>query len=148
MGHALTAFHNLPANVAAARCGQLQGLDADGTPFLLDFIPMAGDKERDIALLRLCVGNGPKFHHLPIAALPTLSNDERLRFWAGRAVLVCGFPVSERGQEEEPIAGHTRGDGPVGIEDEKDGGGLVAQVERLKIVPDRSTGLPGISGGP
>jgi len=148
-GHALTAFHNLPANVPAAQGGQVQGLDAAGNPFLLDFIPMGGDKERDVALLRLCEENRPMFQHLPLAALPDgLSNDERVRFWAGRAVLICGFPVSEEGQEEESIAGHVRGDGPVGIEDQKDGRGLAAQVERLRIVPDRSRDLPGISGGP
>jgi Trypsin-like peptidase domain len=148
-GYALTAFHNLSANVAAARRGQVQGLDPAGNPFLLDFIPMAGDKERDVALLRLCEEKRPTFQHLPLAALPDgLSNDERVRFWAGRPAVISGFPVSEQGQEEESIAGHMRGDGPLGIEDEKDGDRLAAQAEKLRIVPDRSTDLPGISGGP
>ena len=40
------------------------------------------------------------------------------------------------------------GNGPIGIVDEKDEDGVTHQVERLKIVPGRSTDLPGISGGP
>lgn len=120
-GHALTAFHNLPSIVAASRCGEVQGVDADGQPFPLDYIPMDGDKERDIALLRVRPEDRRSFPHLPIAALPDdLSGEERVRFWAGRAELVCGFPIGQLGQEEEPIAGHLRGDGPFGIEDEKD----------------------------
>jgi Trypsin-like peptidase domain len=148
-GYALTAFHNLPANVAAARCGKVQGLNADGNPFLLDFIPLPGDKDHDIALLRLCEENRPAFEYLSLASLPDgLSRDERVRFWAGRPALICGFPVSEQGQEEESIAGHMRGDGPVGIEDQKDANGLAMQAEKLRIVPDRSTDLPGMSGAP
>ena len=148
-GHALTAYHNLPAIVSAARHGQVQGADANGQPFILDFIPMDGDKARDIALLRLPADDRRSFSSVSVAALPGgLSSEEPIRFWAGRAVLVCGFPCNEERQEEDAISGHVRGDGPIGMVDEKDEDRVAHQVERLKIVPDRSTDLPGISGGP
>ena len=82
-GHALTAYHNLPASVAAARQGQVQGVDADGKPFILDFIPLDGDKAHDVALLRLPTDDHRSFPHLSVAALPDgLSSEERVRFWA------------------------------------------------------------------
>jgi len=146
---ALTAFHNLPASLAAARSGAVKALDADGRSFVLDFVPMRRDQERDIALLQMQPRDRQAFPHLSIGALEEgLSPQERTRFWAGRSVLVCGFPFNARGQEEDGIPGHVRGDAPFGIEDEKSGDGLAVQVERLRIVPDRTKDVGGISGGP
>ena len=146
--YALTAFHNLPAMVRTARRGEVQGLDSAGVAFLLDFVPMDGDEQRDLALLKMHGDHRP-MPRLKIATLRDgLSGAERVRFWAGRSVIVCGFPLNHKGQEEEVIAGHVRGDGPLGIQDEKDEDGVISQVERLKIVPDYHAQLPGISGGP
>jgi hypothetical protein len=58
-GHALTAFHSLPVLVSAGRRGQVRALDLAGGAFVLDYVPMAGDKDRDVALLRLSKGQRP-----------------------------------------------------------------------------------------
>jgi hypothetical protein len=148
-GHALTAFHNLPAAVERARSGRVKAVDASRAEVSLDFVPTRGDKGRDVALLRACPEHRPVSHYLPIAALEDgLSDQERARWWAARAVLVCGFPVNAHGHHEEAISAHVRGDAPFGIEDIAIEGRIVAQVETLRIVPDRSMVLPGISGAP
>ena len=149
-GHALTAFHNLPTQVREDGEGLVTASDRDGKKeYSFKYVPLDGDQARDIALLRATDSQlPPLLTHLKIAALDDgVTEHARISFWAGRAVLVCGFPFNEQGQEEEPIAGHLRGDSPLGMDDEKDGAGIEKQNEWMRIVPDRSHDLPGISGG-
>ena len=147
-GHALTAFHNLPRDVANRRQGHVDAVDKDENKFSLEYLPAEGDEARDIALLRGRSRAAKPKAYIPIAAPGKLSEAERIQFWAGRSVLIAGFPFYNRGQEEEGIAGHLRGDVPFGVEDEKNEDEVLVQIERLRIVPDRIKDLPGISGGP
>lgn len=146
-GYALTAFHNLRTGVAAARCGEVDGLDGNGRVLRFDLVPIDGDAAWDVALLKLRDGEAGAY--LTIATLPEgLSDEDRIRFWAARPVIICGFPLNTRGQDEEVIAGHVRGDAPLGIEDVKDQGGIAGQIEQLRILPDYRRQFAGISGGP
>lgn len=147
-GYAVTAYHNLPAVVSAQQGGSCNAVLQDGSKISLDYIPGTGDRERDIAFLRT-PSRGVDYSCLQAAVLGSgLGERDRIAFWAGRAVIVAGFPFNQNGQTEQMISGHLRGDLPFGIEDEKDADAISVQVERLRITADKKGSLGGISGGP
>jgi len=148
-GYALTSSHNLPHALANTHAGKVEAHLRDGRMAVLDYVHMPGDEDRDIALLKR---DGATRAPLPFLVPGTLrssaSEAARIDFWRGRQVLVAGFPFGDRGQSEDFIHGHIPYDAPLGIDDEKDCGGIRKEAERLRIRADRYMNLQGISGGP
>src|SRR5437868_3486885 len=60
VGHVLTAYHNLPTTVQSSRRGGMEATLLDGSTVWLDYVPMEGDEQRDIALLKAETSQGPQ----------------------------------------------------------------------------------------
>jgi hypothetical protein len=154
-GYALTAYHNLPADVEANGSGTVEVFYGSAMQrLLLNFRADLSDRASDVAVLQLPDADAVDFTHVPLAVLSQkVEEPERKAFWRHQSRLfMFGFPVRQGSERTALLPDHLI-QGSVApqvmrnvVENDQQGN-PTENVTRLFIIGDLVSELGGISGG-